>query len=85
MRVGHSTSSDRQQTACLQNLLRDQNVLRQVTAQGVAHGDLLHSPGAVAVPLPVIDRGMIDGWLHDIALANPESVLQARSHLDDRH
>ena len=75
--AGRSVVRQRQQAVRCQDLLADEDVLREQPRQRVAHGDLGHAAPAVPVALAGADGGMVDGRLHGEALAGPVSVREA--------
>jgi hypothetical protein len=55
-------------------LFHDEDVLREVSRQCVADGDLGDASTPVGITLPVIDGWVIDGGLNDISLARVISI-----------
>jgi hypothetical protein len=76
MRIWKIGGGDGQKTACFQDLLGDEDVLRQIASKSVTHGDLLNAPASFLVALAVIDRRMIHCGLNDIPF--PRVILSAQ-------
>jgi len=74
-----------EKTARSHRLFQDEDILREVSRQCVADGDLGDASTPVSITLPVVDRRVIDGGLNDVSLARVVSIRQFLAHLDERY
>ena len=72
----------RQQASGCQHLFGNENVLSQVSAQGVADRHFVDAAPAIAITFGMVDGGMVNCRLDHVTLAGVILLLQVRPHLD---